>query len=208
MSAHSGCTIVLSQTEISNAVSQMVDPNTLRPRQNGRDFPDDIFKRIFLNENVWTSIEFSVKFASNVRIDNIPALVQIMAWRRPGDKPLSEPMVVTLLTHICVTRPQWIEPVYSVTWSLVCAFQMFCTPGIIDIYRVACDNKSPLYAMISITLYFAILYNPFSLNRKRVLGFRIRSKAGNVPDFTQSKYPLCSLPLNDVMMTRERCTHR
>ena len=27
-------------------------------------------------------------------------------WRRPGDKPLSEPMMVRLTTHICVTRPQ------------------------------------------------------------------------------------------------------
>ena len=32
-------------------------------------------------------------------IDNIPALVQIMAWRWRGDKPLSEPMMVNLLTH-------------------------------------------------------------------------------------------------------------
>ena len=32
-----------------------------------------------------------------------------MAWRRPGDKPLSEPMLVSLLTHICVTRPQWVN---------------------------------------------------------------------------------------------------
>ena len=36
-------------------------------------------------------------------------LVQIMAWRRPGDKPLSEPMMFNLLTHICVTRPQWVN---------------------------------------------------------------------------------------------------
>ena len=33
-----------------------------------------------------------------------------MAWRRPGDKPLSEPMMVGVLTHICVTRPQWVKP--------------------------------------------------------------------------------------------------
>ena len=33
-----------------------------------------------------------------------------MAWRRSGDKPLSEPMMVSLLTHICVTRPQWVNP--------------------------------------------------------------------------------------------------
>ena len=32
-----------------------------------------------------------------------------MAWRRPGDKLLSEPMMVSLLTHICVTRPQWVK---------------------------------------------------------------------------------------------------
>ena len=32
-----------------------------------------------------------------------------IAWRRPGDKPLSEPMMVSLLTHICATRPQWVK---------------------------------------------------------------------------------------------------
>ena len=32
-----------------------------------------------------------------------------MAWRRPGDKPLSEPMMVSLPTHICVTWPQWVN---------------------------------------------------------------------------------------------------
>ena len=81
--------------------------NTLRPRQNGRHFPDDIFRCIFLNENVQISIKISLKFVPKGPINNIPALVQIMAWHRPGDKPLSEPMMVSLLTHICVTRPQW-----------------------------------------------------------------------------------------------------
>ena len=83
--------------------------NTLRPRQNGRHFPDDMFKCIFLNENVWIVIKFSLKFVPKCSINNIPALVQIMAWRRPGDNPLSEPMMVILLTHICVTRPQWVN---------------------------------------------------------------------------------------------------
>ena len=54
--------------------------NTLRPRQNGRHFPDDIFKCIFLNENVWISIKISLKFVSRGPINKIPALVQIMAW--------------------------------------------------------------------------------------------------------------------------------
>ena len=80
--------------------------NTLRPRQNGRHFADDTFKPIFLNENIRISIKISLKFVPKVPINNIPALFQIMAWRRPGDKPLSEPMMVCLLTHICVTRPQ------------------------------------------------------------------------------------------------------
>ena len=82
---------------------------TLRPRQNGSHFPDDIFKWIFLIEKVLISIEISLKFVPKGQINNIPALVQIMVWRRPGDKPLSEPMMVSLHTHICVTRPQWVN---------------------------------------------------------------------------------------------------
>ena len=83
--------------------------NSLRPRQNGRLFADDTFKRIFLNENIRISTKNSLKFVPKGLINNIPALVLIMAWRRPGDKPLSEPMLVRSLTHICVTRPQWIK---------------------------------------------------------------------------------------------------
>ena len=83
--------------------------NTLRPRQNGRHFPDDIFKCILFNENVWISLKISLKFAPQGPINNIPALVQIMAWRRPDDKPLSGPMMVKSPTHICVTRPQWVN---------------------------------------------------------------------------------------------------
>ena len=94
----------------SNFIYQL---NTLRPRQNGRRFADDTFKRIFLNENVRISNKISLKFVPKGPINNIPALVQIMAWRRSGDKPLSEPMMVSLLTHICVTRPQWVKPYSS-----------------------------------------------------------------------------------------------
>ena len=83
--------------------------NTLRPRHNGRHFTDDIFKCIFLNENVLIPIKISLKFVPKGPINYISALVQIMAWRRPGDKPLSEPMMVKLLTHVCVTRPQWVK---------------------------------------------------------------------------------------------------
>ena len=63
--------------------------HTLRRRQHGRHFADDTFKHIFLNENVRILIRISLKFVPKGPINNIQSLVQIMAWRRPGDKPLS-----------------------------------------------------------------------------------------------------------------------
>ena len=95
--------------------------DTLKPRQNGRHFQDVIFKYIFLNQNVRIPINISLKFIPKGPINNIPALVQIMAGRRPGDKPLSETVLVSLLTHICVTRPQWIIHVWvsSVTGGAI-----------------------------------------------------------------------------------------
>ena len=86
--------------------------NALRLIQNGWLFADENFTCIFLNENVWISLKISLKFFPEVRINNIPSLVQIMAWRRPGDKPLSKPMMVSLLTHICVTRPQCVKELF------------------------------------------------------------------------------------------------
>ena len=63
-------------------------------------FQNDIFKCILVNENVWILIKISLKFVPKVPIRNTPALVQIMAWRRSGDKPLYEPMMGSLLTRI------------------------------------------------------------------------------------------------------------
>ena len=71
--------------------------------KDGRHFADAFFKCIFWNE---LQLKISLKFVPRGPINNIPALVQIMAWPGPGDKPLSEPIMVSLLTHICVTRPQ------------------------------------------------------------------------------------------------------
>ena len=87
--------------------------STLSPRQNDRHFPDDTFNHIFVNENVGISIKLSLKFVPRGPINNIPALVQIMAWRRPGDKPLSEPTIACSSKHICVTRPQWVNMEYK-----------------------------------------------------------------------------------------------
>ena len=70
--------------------------------------------------NVW--ISFSLKLVPKVRINNSPISVQIMAWRRKGDKPLSEPVMFRVLTHIflsiifiyiyiyiCVPLPDWVK---------------------------------------------------------------------------------------------------
>ena len=83
--------------------------NTLRQRWNRCHFADNIFKCIFLNDNLLLSIRISLKFIPKGPINNIPALVQIMTWCRPGHKPLSEPIMIILLTHICITWPQWVN---------------------------------------------------------------------------------------------------
>ena len=62
-------------------------------------------KCIFLNENVWISLKLPLKFVPRGPINNIRTSVKIMTWHRPGDKPLSEPVLVFVPTHICVTRP-------------------------------------------------------------------------------------------------------
>ena len=77
---------------------------------NGLHFANTIFKCIFLNENAQISIKISLKFVPKGPINKISALVQIMAWRRSGDKPLFEPMMISLLMYICITRPQWVKP--------------------------------------------------------------------------------------------------
>ena len=84
--------------------------NTLRLRQNGCHFADNIFNCIFLNENLSIVIKISLKFVPKGPINNILSLVQIMACRQQGDKPLSEPMVVSLLMDICGIQPQWVKP--------------------------------------------------------------------------------------------------
>ena len=106
--------------------------NTLLSRKNARHFPDAIFKCIFFNENVWISIMVSLKFIPKGPNNNIPALGQRMAWRRSGDKPLSEPMMVSLLTHICITWPQTFKVQYDfinlifIIGDLLCGFAILC----------------------------------------------------------------------------------
>ena len=130
--------------------------STLRLRQYGHRFPDDTFKYIFLNENVWISLQISLKFIPKVWINNIPALVQIMAWRRLGDKPLSEPMMGNSLTHICVTRPQWvnINMLYQRTSNTYQYWQNLTSPLLVQV------SKQPIF----ITLKESVSWNGLKRN--------------------------------------------
>ena len=66
-----------------------------------------------------------------------------MAWRRPGDKPLSEPMMASLLTHICVTLPQWLNE----------------TGTSLDLYNVTNCTGNLLWCFTKITFSGNILHN-------------------------------------------------
>ena len=82
----------------------------VRTEQNGWHYADDIFNCIFLDEDKRIATNISLKFVHKGQINNIPVLFQIMAWCWLGNKPLAEPMMVSLLMHICVTQPQWVKP--------------------------------------------------------------------------------------------------
>ena len=77
----------------------------------GHDKIAAISQTVFLNVFSWMKMYevcfYSLKFVPKVPFNNIPALVQKMAWHRQGAKPLSQPMMVSLLMHICATQPQW-----------------------------------------------------------------------------------------------------
>ena len=60
-----------------------------------------------------------------------------MAWRRPGDKPLSEPRMGSLLTHICVTRPQRVKK-SSLATDVIIKLQ------ITDIFQIYIKNQIPV----------------------------------------------------------------
>ena len=76
----------------------------------GRDEIGAILQTTFSNAFSWMKMSwFRLKCHWVLfTINNSLVLVQIMAWRRPGDKPLSEPMMIILLTHIWVKQPHWV----------------------------------------------------------------------------------------------------
>ena len=90
--------------------------NTLRPIQNDGHFLGNNFTCNLLNENVWITINISLKFVPKCQIQTIPALVQIMAWCRTGHKPLPE----AVMTWFTGTRRQIsnIRPTYTPNFNV------------------------------------------------------------------------------------------
>ena len=105
-----------------------------RPRWNWHHFAD-IFKCFFSNENVLNVVP---KF----QINNFPALAQVMARRRTSDKPLSETMMVSLLMHICIPRPQWVMAISShdTDKSLECACLPWVNFNNVDSFNIEKKN--------------------------------------------------------------------
>ena len=73
---------------------------------------DDIFRCIFVNENIWMLNKISSKYVWECQIDNKSTLIRVTAWRRAGDKPLPEPMDA-LVSDIFRLPPVRISPVWE-----------------------------------------------------------------------------------------------
>ena len=102
-----------SSTELGNDTTHyngLTLTHWVRHKMSVISHTDGTLKRIFLIGNVRIVIIISLKFVPKGPINNIPALVQIMARRWPDDKPLSETMMVRLLTYICATRSHLKSP--------------------------------------------------------------------------------------------------
>ena len=133
-----------------------------------------IFQTTFSNTfpwmTVWISIKISLKFGPRVPINNIPALVQIMACRRPGDKPLSEPMMVSLLKHICVARPQWVNTLHT-SDAFINVFLIFLMSSLVS--AIACITRLRPITTVSSTFEYA------SLRYNRLWYFMYHCSSGN-----------------------------
>ena len=127
---------------------------------------DDTLKLIFLNENIRISIQISLKFVPNGPIDDKSALVQVMAWRRPGGKPFPEAMLTQFtdayLRHygemsyvsMCVyINRLWYPTAFALIleWfpHRICewSFKIFST-NILGKWEIACANR------VAVTTYF------------------------------------------------------
>ena len=86
--ARPSASMVLTQFSKDHDIVYTGRVNTLRLRQNGHHFTDNIFKCNFLNENLCISVQISLKFVLQGPLNNKTSLIQIMAWRWTGTQPM------------------------------------------------------------------------------------------------------------------------
>ena len=99
-------------------------------------------------------LRFHWRFFPKRPINNIPEMVQIMTWRRTRDKPLSEPMMVSLLTHICVTLSHWVN------WLSI--RQLFINLANVDLWSSVTSEIT--FSEISIKLKFLVFKPQISVS--------------------------------------------
>ena len=120
-------------------------------------------------------------------IDNIPALVQIMAWRRPGDKPLFEPIMVGLLTHICVTRPQWVNKIDPYKTTAKQKIRTMCIFLGVFFISIVCKCIQNLCSLSGKTSYRKILWSREAVK----FGVRLFQSLWNLTDTSAAALPRC-----------------
>ena len=147
--------------------------NTLKPRQNGRHFTDDIFKCICFNEDVCIPIKISLESVPKVQL-TINQNFQVMAWRRTGDKPLPQPMMTQIhnaymrhpassLYHSANNSLKWtrygqhgqkeIVKLWSSSFYFICYIMLHLESRHLDI---EIPIEIPVTAIFQFLLYFII----------------------------------------------------
>ena len=104
---------------------------------------------------------YFTEVCSKAPMNNNPTLVQIMAWGRPGDKPLSEQMKVRLPTHICISRPQWVNHLLRVHFTCIGA-----TMWLLKCQWSNCKNVGKWITMVC----FERWHNHYKTQHNRIMG--------------------------------------
>ena len=126
-------------TTYARIISLMV--NTLRPRQNGRHFPYDIFKCIFFYENPWISIKISLKFFPRVQLTISQHWFRKWFGAYQSKSHCLNQCLVSLLAHLCVIRPQWVKLIYAIRSSIITRFgEEFECHGQFPKHRILAEN--------------------------------------------------------------------
>ena len=107
--------------------------------------PDNIFRWIFTNKKFCTLIKISLIFVSKGPIDNNPALVKIMAWRRIGDKPLSEPMLTWSTDAYMRHYGRWVKEHFVLTMTSQWDSILYCFTHNLQFVGICCLFKKQLH---------------------------------------------------------------